>query len=65
MTFSYTGSEKSYTVVAGVSELPNHCGVVCRLLGDSSKTMQAAVTSAWSELRLAVLGAPAPNLRKG
>ena len=52
-------------VVAGVSELPNHCGVVCRLLGDSSKTMQAAVTSAWSELRLAVLGAPAPNLRKG
>ena len=52
-------------VVVGVSELPNHCGVVARVLGHSSKTVQAAVTNAWSEVRLTLLGAPAPNLRKG
>jgi urease accessory protein len=52
-------------VIAGVSELPNHCGVVARVLGDSSKSVQRAITNAWSEVRLALLGAPAPNLRKG
>jgi urease accessory protein len=52
-------------VVVGVSELPNDCGVVARVLGCSSKAVQAAVTNAWSEARLALLGAPAPNLRKG
>jgi urease accessory protein len=52
-------------VLGGVSELPNYCGVICRALGPSSKTVQAAVTQAWSEVRLVLLGAPAPDLRKG
>jgi UreD-like urease accessory protein/molybdopterin-dependent oxidoreductase-like protein protein len=52
-------------VVAGVSELPNGCGIVVRALGRSSKAVQAAVVAAWNEARLALLGAPAPDLRKG
>jgi urease accessory protein len=52
-------------VLAGVSELPNNCGVICRALGPSTKTVQATLTQAWSEARLVLLGAPAPNLRKG
>jgi len=30
----------SSDVVVGVSELPNHCGVVARVVGDSSKIVQ-------------------------
>ena len=52
-------------VIAGVSELPNDCGAVVRVLGDSSKRVQAAVTAAWNGVRIALLGAPAPDLRKG
>jgi urease accessory protein len=52
-------------VVAGVSELPNGCGVSARFLGPTSKTVRTALTNAWNEARLALLGAPAPNLRKG
>jgi urease accessory protein len=52
-------------VLAGVSELPNHCGVVVRLLGSTSKAVLAAVRTAWHAARLPLLGAPAPNLRKG
>ena len=52
-------------VVVGVSELPNDCGAVARVLGDSSKRVQAAVTAAWSAVRMALLGTPAPDLRKG
>jgi urease accessory protein len=52
-------------VLAGVSELPNGCGASARLLGPTSKAVRAALTSAWNAARLALLGAPAPDLRKG
>jgi urease accessory protein len=52
-------------VLAGVSELPNGCGVSVRLLGRTSKTVRAALMHAWQAVRLALLGAPTPDLRKG
>ena len=52
-------------VLAGVSELPNDCGIVTRILGPSSQSVRAAVTNTWSEVRRVLLGAPAPSLRKG
>ena len=52
-------------VAAGVSELRNGCGAVVRLLGPTSATVQAALRTAWSAARVALLGAPAPDLRKG
>jgi urease accessory protein len=52
-------------VLAGVSELPNACGISLRLLGSTSKTVRAAITSAWNAARLALLGIPALDLRKG
>lgn len=52
-------------VVTGVSELPNDCGAAVRLLGPSSKTVKVALTTAWNATRLALLGVPAPDLRKG
>ena len=52
-------------VLAGVSELPNDCGIVTRILGPSSQSVRAAVTNTGSEVRRVLLGAPAPSLRKG
>jgi urease accessory protein len=52
-------------VLAGVSELPNGCGVSVRLLGRTSTTVRAALTTSWQAVRLALLDAPTPNLRKG
>jgi urease accessory protein len=52
-------------VFAGVSELPNDCGVSARFLGATSRAVRAAVTNVWNAARLALLGAPAPDLRKG
>jgi urease accessory protein len=52
-------------VLAGVSELPNGCGVSVRLLGRTSKTVRAALATSWQAVRLGLLGAPAPDLRKG
>jgi urease accessory protein len=52
-------------VLVGVSELPNSCGASARLLGRTSKSVRAALTNAWNAARLALLGAPAPDLRKG
>jgi len=52
-------------VLAGVSELPNGCGVSARLLGPTSKAVRAALANAWNAARLALLGVPAPDLRKG
>jgi urease accessory protein len=52
-------------VFAGVSELPNACGAVARMLGPIAKPVKAALTAAWDATRLALLGAPAPHLRKG
>ena len=52
-------------VLPGVSELPNGCGVAVKLLGSTSKAVQAALRIAWNAARLELLGTPAPNLRKG
>lgn len=52
-------------VLHGVSDLPNGCGAVVRLLGPTSRAVQAALGTAWNAARLALLGAPAPDLRKG
>jgi len=52
-------------VLAGVSVLPNACGASVRLLGRTSKSVRAALTKSWQAARLALLGAPAPDLRKG
>jgi urease accessory protein len=55
----------SSNVLAGVSELPNGCGVSVRLLGASSKVVSVALRTVWNAARLALLGIPAPDLRKG
>jgi urease accessory protein len=52
-------------VMAGATELPNHCGAVARILGPSSKVVKRAMREAWNIARLALLGVPAPDLRKG
>jgi urease accessory protein len=52
-------------VLAGASELPSGCGGAARLLGPTSKAVQAALRSAWNAARLELLGVPAPDLRKG
>jgi urease accessory protein len=52
-------------VLAGVSELPNGCGASARLLGSTTRSVRAALTDAWNAARLALLGVPAPDLRKG
>jgi urease accessory protein len=52
-------------VLVGVSELPNGCGTAVRLLGYTSKTLQAGVRTVWNAARMALLGTPAPDLRKG
>jgi len=52
-------------VLAGVSELPNGCGAAVRLLGPNSKSAKAAVRTTWSAARAALIGVPAPDLRKG
>ena len=40
-------------------------GVAVRVLGHTSAAVGAAVRSAWDEARLALVGIPAPDLRKG
>ena len=52
------------TTVAGVSELPNACGVAVRILGPTGAAVEHARTVAWNAARIALLGAPAPDLRK-
>ncbi|GAA1192789.1 urease accessory protein UreD [Pseudonocardia alaniniphila] len=52
-------------VLVGVSELPNSCGAVVKLLGPTSASVQAALRTAWNAARLALLDTPVPNLRKG
>ncbi|MFI9599432.1 urease accessory protein UreD [Streptomyces sp. NPDC052043] len=56
------GDETS--VRGGVSELPNGAGVSVRLLGERSMDVQDAFRHAWDRARQAVVGVPAPNLRK-
>jgi urease accessory protein len=52
-------------VLAGVSELPGGAGASARLLGPTGRAVQAAMRAGWHAARLALLGAPAPDLRKG
>lgn len=52
-------------VLGGATELPGDCGATTRLLGDDSRTVQAAVRTVWNAARMALLGTPAPELRKG
>lgn len=52
-------------ITIGVTELPNRSGVVVKFLGPSSKAVQAALRTAWNAARVELLGAPAPDLRKG
>lgn len=52
-------------VLAGVTELPSGCGATVRILGYTSRTVQAAMHLAWDRARIHLLGAPAPDLRKG
>ena len=59
------GASSGEDVLAGVSELPNGCGVSARFLGSTSKAVRAALTNAWNAVRLPLLGARAPDLRKG
>ena len=51
-------------VLSGVSELPNGCGVCVRMLGYTSLAIKSAFHCAWNEARLALIGLPAPDLRK-
>jgi urease accessory protein len=52
-------------VVAGASELPNGCGAIVRILGSGSGAVKASMRTAWNAARVALLGVPAPDLRKG
>ena len=52
-------------VLVGVTELPGDRGATVRMLGHTSKAVHAAMRTAWHTLRIAVIGAPAPDLRKG
>lgn len=52
-------------VFGGASELPAGCGASARLLGHDSRSVQAAVHAVWNAARMALLGTPAPQLRKG
>ncbi|MEE1928792.1 urease accessory protein UreD [Streptomyces sp. TRM 70351] len=52
-------------VLAGASELPGACGITVRFLGPTSATVAAALGAAWNAVRLRLIGAPAPDLRKG
>lgn len=53
------------SVWGGVSALPNRGGVAVRLLGARSADVQGALLRVWDRARLAVVGLPAPSLRKG
>jgi urease accessory protein len=52
-------------IMAGASELPDGCGVSVRFLAADSAAARAALTTAWHDARLALIGTPAPDLRKG
>lgn len=52
-------------VLADASDLPNGCGASIRILGPTSKAVRAALQAAWNAVRLPLLGAAAPDLRKG
>jgi urease accessory protein len=57
--------EEDAQTVNGVSELPNRAGISIRILGSSAYYVDRARTTAWNAAREALIGAPAPNMRKG
>ena len=57
--------EEDAQTVNGVSELPNRAGISVRILGSSAYYVDRARTTAWNAAREALIGAPAPNMRKG
>ncbi|WP_175649354.1 urease accessory protein UreD [Micromonospora avicenniae] len=52
-------------VLSGVTQLPASRGAAVRILGHTSKHVQAAMHVAWDRARTRLLGSPAPDLRKG
>jgi urease accessory protein len=57
-------SKTRNVTISGVSELPNGCGVSVRILGRTGAAVERARTVAWNAARMALLGVPAPDLRK-
>lgn len=53
------------SILIGVSELPNECGVIVRILGSRSQVVRAALLDCWNASRQMLIGVPAPDLRKG
>lgn len=51
-------------ILAGTSTLAADTGVAVRVLGDRATDVTATVESAWDALRLNLIDAPAPDLRK-
>ena len=52
-------------VLIGASELPAGSGASVRFLGPTSRVVRTALLDTWNAVRLELLGAPAPDLRKG
>lgn len=52
------------STVSGVSTLPNDAGVSVRILGSTAYLVEQARKIGWDAVRRALIGAPAPNLRK-
>jgi urease accessory protein len=61
----YTALDRQPGVLTGVTELPNDAGLGVRLLAATSTQATTALRAAWNQTRLQLLGAPAPDLRKG
>jgi urease accessory protein len=56
--------EDTDQTLCGVSELPNGAGISVRILGTSAGLVERMRTVAWNAARLALIGAPAPDMRK-
>jgi urease accessory protein len=59
-----TALEGDAHTMSGVSELPNDCGISVRILGTSAGQVDRMRTVAWNAARIALIGVPAPNMRK-
>jgi urease accessory protein len=59
-----TDEKTRSATTSGVSELPNGCGVAVRILGKTGAAVEQARTVVWNAARMALLGVPAPDLRK-
>ncbi len=50
--------------INGISRLPNDCGVILRTLATDGEALRTATMAAWSAVREALVGKPAPRRRK-